>query len=334
MLANSFECVGNINKLEIKRSSQTRKNYAYNDIQLRDIVEPAGMHIFSLYKDVSNDPFVPLFIQDPKDHCLFGAAITRKEEVTHDSDAITKANQNIRYLDKDILINPASGYTAALKLADLQTKMYKSFPENLNRENQAGIVAICPAITKDYCIGFKLFNDKISLPSEAKLVIKFIAKFPQEYSLKFFSDFNKNVTVVSEQGFLNNKFNYVSEIQGTGEWSTYTFCINNSSGSDHDLENLIFYVGLANNNTSTTAVISVESEFGKFLYISYLEAIVLSSEHKELDYYNPMENVTTIKNGVIVTNQIIEVKNMTQAQTKAIVDNLKHDIILIKRGED
>lgn len=332
MLANSFECVGNINKLEIRQSSQTRKTYVYNDIRLRDIVEPAGMHIFSLYKDASNDPFVPLFIQDPKEHCLFGAAITRKEEVTYESEAITKANQNIRYLDKDILINPLSEYTAALKLADLQTKMHKSFPENLNRENQAGIVAICPAITKDYCIGFKLFNDKLSLPSEAKLVIKFIAKFPQEYSLKFFSDFNENVTTTSEQGFLNNKFNYVSEIQGTGEWSTYTFCINNSSGS-HDLENLIFYIGLANNNTSTTTI-SVESEFGKFLYISYLEAIILSSEYKDLDYYNPMENVTTIKNGVVITNQVIEVKNMTQAQTKAIVDNLKHDIILTKRGEN
>ena len=51
MLANSFECVGNINKLEIRQSSQTRKTYVYNDIRLRDIVEPAGMHIFSLYKD-------------------------------------------------------------------------------------------------------------------------------------------------------------------------------------------------------------------------------------------------------------------------------------------
>ena len=331
MLANSFECVGNINKLEIKQSSQTRKTYVYNDIRLRDIVEPAGMHIFSLYKNASNDPFVPLFIQDPKDHCLFGAAITRKEEVTHDSEAISKANQNIRYLDKDVLINPYSSYTTALKLADLQKKMYKSFPENLNRENQAGIVAICPAITKDYCIGFKLFNDKISLPSEAKLVIKFIAKFPQEYSLKFFSDFNENVNTISTQGFLNNQFNYVSEIQGTGEWSTYTFCINNSSGGAHDLENLIFYIGLANNNTS---VVSVEGEFGKFLYICYLEAVILSSDYKDLDYYNPMENVTTIKNGVIITNQIIEVQDMTYAETKAIVDNLKHDIILTKRGAD
>ena len=47
-----------------------------------------------------------------------------------------------------------------------------------------------------------------------------------------------------------------------------------------------------------------------------------------------MENVTTIKNGVVITNQIIEVQDMTYAETKAIVDNLKHDIILTKRGAD
>lgn len=319
MLASKYE--------EIKSSNITIKKMVgaeYCCLSANEFIEPKGMHIFSIHKSSIYNSSTPIFKTNPTNTYLSGIAVDKNNIITDNESILKDAEGRISFISETII--PTTDQD--INLSDLQAKMNKSFGVPYS----AGIIAFRPKTTAKYYYGFKLNNSTVPIHGGEKLVVKLIAKVAAGYSLKakykcteplsYSSCNNDWISGNMFKGFVVNSNKYSSEITGTDRWEAYTFVIDNPYTTTGYLNSLTFYVGLT--NSESTIDISI-GDYTKYLYLCYMDFLVLPKNYSSLVYYNPLENVSSIKSGIFINAELVEENQL--GATTSIDTKFKHDIV-------
>lgn len=319
MLANTYKEINN-SKITITKADEVE----YCDLSAKSFIEPKGMHIFSIHRSSIYNSSTPLFEANPTTTYLNGIAVDKNNTLADNESVLADARGRISFISGAMI--PTT--TQDINLNDLQAKMNKSF----GITNNAGVISFRPKTTTKYYYGFNLTNNKITIHGGEKLVIKLIAKLSSGYSLKVKYNCGEPLNYSScddgyiagnmYKGFIVDNSRYISEAPGTDKWETYTFAIYNPHSTDGYLNSLTFYVGLTN---SDSAIDIITNQFDKYLYLCYMDFLVLPSNYIQLEYYNPLENVSSVKNGTFTNVELFE-ESQLEAST-VITTKFKHDIV-------
>ena len=319
MLANTYKETSN-SKITITKTADIE----YCDLSAKSFIEPKGMHIFSVHKSSVYNSSTPLFEANPTTTYLNGIAVDKNNALADNESVLADARGRVSFISGAMV--PIT--TQDINLDDLKAKMNKSF----NISNNAGIISFRPKTTAKYYYGFSLNNNTITVHGGEKLVVKLIAKIASGYSLKakykcgepmnYSSCDDGYIAGNMYKGFIVGKNRYISEAPGTDKWETYTFAIYNPHNTDGYLNSLTFYVGLTN---SESTIDIITDQFDKYLYLCYMDFLVLPSNYIQLEYYNPLENVSSVKNGAFANAELFE-ENQLEAST-VISTKFKHDIV-------
>lgn len=345
MLANTYK------EIDTSKITVTKPTHAdYCALEGANFLEPKGMHIFSIHNLALYKNATPVFKTNPLTVYITGTAIdkaTNKSSIN--TEILYDARKRLSFISGNYIANYDS-----IDLADLQAKMYKTFA-NLG---EAGIVAFRPKINARYYYGFRLNNTNIKIAGKEKLVVKLIAKIPQGLSLKAICTCDeplaylppssiiklnarglevkaekiKSPAGTMSKGFLLKDNTHSTEAKGTNKWEVYTFLIDNKYQAEGYLESLVFYVGRTNSESETDTIDISLSQYNNYVYLCYADFIVLPKKYNQLEQYNPLENITRIKDGNLENAEFFEENRLTESiepETK-----FKHDIILKQKAPE